>query len=262
MLSDNEGLAATTFSEYIKGLIDRKNGVMTLALQACEHNRYACINQAQAIRQLKRSYEELAVQLVFAFVIGQVVSFFTAESTQAMSDAIDAGLIARITALLEEFVTAGAELTGAMESTVKTLSSILTKAAVGGPKGVLAAGATAPFTSAIAAAFGDKPTDGATALKQLLWGGGLGALGGLVGGSAAEMSTALENASAEGGPSSTQLRIIAKGLADGSVTVAAANDSLGQLIQNGEVNPANLAAAAIGAKLEGAINAKKGDEGD
>jgi hypothetical protein len=61
------------------------------------------VNQAARDPCSKRTIEEAAVELLAALIIGQVVSMLTFESTQALSDAVDAGLATRLTATSVEY---------------------------------------------------------------------------------------------------------------------------------------------------------------
>ncbi|HEU5028878.1 MAG TPA: hypothetical protein VFV01_28475 [Spirillospora sp.] len=257
VISDNQGPAADQFAKYVQGLTDANGGSLTMAIQGCEHAGYACANQAQAIRRLKHDAEELIAQLVVSFIVGQLVAALTFETTQALTDALDAGIAARITYAIEDFALDGGKLAASMENAISTLSSITAKTIVGGGKGALTAGMALPFNNSVASAFGDDPKMGKAALESLMWGGLLGGAGGAIGGSASAMSSTLRSLAAQGGPGAMRLDALASDLDSGSISVTAASNTLGQLLQKGTVDPAALASAVVGTKLQSTIQARK-----
>jgi hypothetical protein len=256
VISDNQGPAAQQFAKYVQGLTDADGG-LTMAIQGCEHAGYACANQAAAIRGLEHDVEELIAQLVVSFVIGQLVAALTFETTQALSDALDAGIAARITMAVARLARDGGEFADLIGSQIKTFSSALTKGIMGGGKGAFTAAMTLPFNNSVAAAFGDDPKNGEAGLGSIEWGAKLGALGALFTGGAGSMSTTLRNLSTRGGPGALQLDALARDLDSGSISVTAASNALGQLIQSGTVDPAKLASAAIGTRLQSAIQTRR-----
>lgn len=126
VLAENEGHAADHFDAQVRRLVDYNKGSLTLTLQGCEQTERACWDQAQAIRDLKHQFEELAAEFVLTFIIGQLLAAFLAAPTaggsevagQAAEAAEQAGITARAMALLRTF-------TGAVISRMKTVGTAL-----------------------------------------------------------------------------------------------------------------------------------------
>ncbi|KAB2376912.1 hypothetical protein [Actinomadura montaniterrae] len=180
-----------------------------------------------------------------------------ADAWKDLAGALDAGIAARITYAIEDFALNGGKLTAAMENAISTLSSITAKTIVGGGKGALTAGMALPFNNSVAGAFGDDPKAGNATLESLMWGGLLGSAGGAIGGSASAMSSTLRSLAAQGGPGAMRLDALASDLDSGSISVTAASNTLGQLLQKGTVDPAALASAVVGTKLQSTIQARR-----
>ncbi|MCO6008265.1 hypothetical protein NE236_25130 [Actinoallomurus purpureus] len=126
VLAESEGPAADSFRHHVQRLVDYNTGSLTLTLQGCEHTERACRDQAQAIRDLKRQFDELALEFALTFIIGEVVAAFLAAPTaggseaagQAAEAAAEGGITARAMALLRQFV-------GAVVARMRTVGSAL-----------------------------------------------------------------------------------------------------------------------------------------
>jgi hypothetical protein len=126
VMAESEGPAAEEFNASVRRLVDYNTGSLTLTLQGCEHIERACRDQAQAIRDLKHQFDELAAEFALTFIIGQVLAAFLAAPTaggseaagQAAEAAEAAGITARAMALLRQFI-------GAVVVRMKTVGSAL-----------------------------------------------------------------------------------------------------------------------------------------
>lgn len=247
VLSENEGPAAEQFAEYSRGLVDRRNGALTLALQAAEHARDACTNYAQAIRDLENSIRDVVAGIIATFLVDVAVSELTFQTSDELTAQIEAGLLARLTQIVELFVEEGEALSSPLAGTVRTFASIAAKASISGAKGVASTALTPYIGNAIDKALGRNSPEATASLKDLLEGGATGTVDGFLGGTADEAAKALKSLSEAGGPAAGDLANLAKGLDSGSVSFATAKATIEQLVQNGQVDPKQLAAAAISA---------------
>ncbi|GAA4624369.1 hypothetical protein GCM10023196_024230 [Actinoallomurus vinaceus] len=136
VLAENEGHAADAFAAQVRQLVDSTSGSLTLTLQGCEHTERACWDQAQAIRDLKHQFVELAAEFALTFVIGEIISAILAAPTlggseaagQAAEAAEAGGITARATALLRQFIAAVVARMKAVGTALKDLARVLPKA--------------------------------------------------------------------------------------------------------------------------------------
>ncbi|GAB3987477.1 hypothetical protein GCM10029978_106450 [Actinoallomurus acanthiterrae] len=136
VLAENEGHAADEFAAHVRRLVDSGKGSLTLTLQGCENTERACWDQAQAIRDLKHQFEELAAEFALTFVIGQVLAAIfaapTAGGSEAAGQAAEAaeagGITARATALLRQFIAAVVARMKTVGTALKDLARVLPKA--------------------------------------------------------------------------------------------------------------------------------------
>ncbi|MBO0804076.1 MAG: hypothetical protein J2P25_13505 [Nocardiopsaceae bacterium] len=265
ILSDAEGPAADAFRDYADGLIAPGHGSLTHAIKTCIYLRDSCLDQAAEIRNLRRTLEQTADELAAGFVIGQFVSVLTFQTTQALSDAIDAGIMAKFTSLAEWFEEHGMTFMRELETTVKAASKVFSKAFVAGAQGSVIGGLDFAANDLIGRAFDEPWASGTTALKDIAEGGVLGSIGSLVGQSAGaaskkliKMGQALQNS--EDGDSQAGARLMALGrqLKEGSITVAAASAAMGQLIVQHQITPATFFASTIGSRFTTMISPHTG----
>jgi hypothetical protein len=245
VLSENEGPAAEQFAEYSRGLVDRRNGALTLALQAAEHARDACTNYAQAIRDLENSIRDVVAGIIATFLVDVAVSELTFQTSDELTAQIETGLLARLSQIVELFVEEGKALSSPLAGTVRTFASIAAKSSLSGAKGVASAALSPYIGNAIDKALGHDSPEATASLKDLLDGGASGALDGFLGGTADEAAKAVKSLSEAGGPAADDLANIARGLGDKSLPYDTAKNMIQQLIQNGQIDPKQLAAAAI-----------------
>lgn len=126
VMAESEGPTADGFQRQVERLVDYNKGSLTLTLQACEQTERSCRDQAQAIRDLKRQFDELAWEFALTFVVGEIVAAFlaapTAGGSEAAGQAAEAaeagGITARAMALLRQFI-------GAVVARMKTVGSAL-----------------------------------------------------------------------------------------------------------------------------------------
>jgi hypothetical protein len=136
VMAENEGHAADKFNDHVQRLVDYNKGSLTLTLQGCEHTERACWDQAQAIRELKYRFEELAFEFALTFVIGQAIAAILAAPSlggseaagQAAEAAEAGGITARAMALLREFVAAALTRMKTVGTALKDLARVLPKA--------------------------------------------------------------------------------------------------------------------------------------
>lgn len=133
VMAESEGVAAEKFNADVQRLVDYNKGSLTLTLQGCEHTERACRDQAQAIRDLKHQFDELAFEFALTFVIGEVIAAFLAAPTaggsevagQAAEAAAEGGITARAMALLRQFVGAVVARMKAVGSALRDLARVL-----------------------------------------------------------------------------------------------------------------------------------------
>ena len=137
VLAENEGHAADEFKTHVQRLVDYNTGSLTLTLQGCEHIERACWDQAQAIRELKHQFEELAAEFALTFIIGEIIAAIlaapTAGGSEAAGQAAEAaeagGITARAMALLRQFIAAVMTRMKSIGTALKDLARVLPKAA-------------------------------------------------------------------------------------------------------------------------------------
>jgi hypothetical protein len=136
VMAENEGHAADKFNDHVQRLVDYSSGSLTLTLQGCEHTERACWDQAQAIRDLKHQFEELAAEFALTFIIGEIISAILAVPTaggsevagQAAEAAEAGGITARAMALLRQFISAVVGRMKTVATALKDLARALPKA--------------------------------------------------------------------------------------------------------------------------------------
>ncbi len=133
VMAESEGRAAEKFDADVQRLVDYNKGSLTLTLQGCEQIERACQDQAQAIRNLKHQFDELAFEFALTFVIGELVSAFLAAPTAGgsevagqVTEAAEAGgITARAMALLRQFVGAAVARMNTVGSALRGLARVL-----------------------------------------------------------------------------------------------------------------------------------------
>jgi hypothetical protein len=253
ILSDSEGPAATAFSDYVDGLTGTGHGALSLAIAASQQMNNVCLNQAQAIKNLKHTIEDLIIELVATFAIGEFVSLLTFETAQALTIALDENILSWLTRLVGVFVADSEAVSATMETAIETVSKVAAQGIVSGGQGLFVGANELLASNALAEAFGQNPVVGTAALKQLLLSGGLGAFGGAFTTSSGLLSNALISMGEGDSAVAPVLLALGRQLKAGSITVAAANAALEELMTQGKLTPEQYLSAVAGARLGTAV---------
>lgn len=136
VMAESQGPAAEEFDASVRRLVDYNTGSLTLTLQGCEHIERGCRDQAQAIRDLKHQFDELAAEFALTFIIGQLLAAFLAPPTAGGSEAAgqvaeaaeEAGITVRAMALLRQFIAAALARMKTVGTALKDLARALPKA--------------------------------------------------------------------------------------------------------------------------------------
>jgi hypothetical protein len=270
ILADAQGAAADAFNDYVDGLTATGHGSLTRAIEATQYLHDVCVKQADEIRSLQRSLEETAIELAASIFIGQAVSLLTFESTQALSDALDVGIEARLTELAASFQRFTGIALGDLSGSIKATSSVLGRAFSASFQSAAITDLDIGANDVIGRAFGQPPTPATNALLETLEGGaigtvlGQGSAGGLLGISAGaaskrliDLGEALQESDSES-PAAKALVQLGVRLKDGSITVSAANAAAAQLITQHKITPVTFFSGTISNRLTTAISPNTG----
>jgi hypothetical protein len=77
ILADDQGSAATAFSDYVDGLIAPGGGSLTRAIQTAQDLHDVLLQQAAEVRSLQSQLRQAGAELVAGVVISQVFSALT-----------------------------------------------------------------------------------------------------------------------------------------------------------------------------------------
>lgn len=135
VMAENQGHAADSFNAHMQRLVDRSSGSLTLTLQGCEQTERACWDQAQAIRDLKHQFDQLAFEFALTFIIGELVAAVMAAPTAGGSEVAEqtaqaaeaGGITARAMALLRQFISAVLGRMKTVATALKDLARVVPK---------------------------------------------------------------------------------------------------------------------------------------
>jgi len=272
IMADCQGKAADLFQDYADTLTGHGHGLLFRAIDLAQELRNTCENQANEIRQLKSKLEEIVIEIAATFVIGQVLSMLTFGAAEEATAALEAGMIARISAWTRDIFEAGTTAARVMNTGIEGLAKGASAMIVGSLQSTAIGAGDLAATNVIGRAFGDKPIEGTAALKAIAEDGGIGmffgqgSAGGLLGVSAAAASKRLikvgetlqkaESADRQAaGDGLVRLGLQLKG---SSITVAAANAAATQLITQHEITPLTFITGTISNRFTNAISPATG----
>lgn len=273
IMADCQGKAADLFQDYADRLTGRGHGLLFRAIDLAQELRNTCENQAAAIRELKSKLEETLIEIAATFVVGQVLSVLTFGSAEAATAALEAGIVARVGAWTKDLFEIGTTLAKVIDAATTGIAKALAAAAVGGTQSAMIGAGDLAATNVIGRAFGDKPVQGAAALKSIALDGavgtilGQGSAGGLMGLTAAaaskqliELGETLQKAEGSDRQAAGDgLVVLGLQLKDSSITVAAANAAATQLITQHEITPLTFITGTISNRFTNAISPATGD---
>ena len=271
IIAEAEGPAAETFRDYADKLIGKGHGLLSRAIEMGQDLQKTCVQQAENIFHIKKQLEVALIEIGATFVIGQVLSVLTFGDAEGLTIAVEASVTERVTAILTRFVQAGEAVEAALTDTAEGIGKIAGAAAAGGAQSTLIGAADLAATNAIGKAFGEKPVEGADALKAVAVDGavgtilGQGSASGLLGlptEAAAGRLRAIGQAiktEADGERSAGPALIkVAEQLKSGSITVSAANAAATQLLTQHEITPLTFITGTIANRFTTAIGPRTG----
>jgi hypothetical protein len=262
ILADAEGPAANAFYDYVDGLTNRSTGSLSRAIEVCQYLQDACTAQATSLRNIKRALELAIAELAASLIIGLALAYITFATSEYLSLAVANGILDFADSLIADIVAEGTELAGNLEQAAQLVSRVLGAATAAAYQGSIIGLQTVVANNALAEAFGQQGTYGTAALESVLnatWQDALGGSflkNGALNETAAVLSKNLIDVGEESG--STALIVLGRQLKAGSITVAAADQTITQLIQNGTLNPVQLVSGTVSNRLGTALGPNTG----
>jgi hypothetical protein len=281
IMADAEGAAATAFYNYVNGMTNPSSGSLTRAIEVCQYLRQTCTTEATNINTVKRAIELEVAEFVATLVITEVVSLITFQTAQFLGAAVEAGLLDWLTSTVASFAIDAAVLSkdldtaseivlrviGSIASTLNdTVAPVAAKVAGAAAGGAFSGTAISiqnlAIQNAIGEAFGQQPTTGTAALKDILNGSWEDALSGsnATGGALNESAGILSKNVIKLGEQSGSKALVQVGLQlkSGSITVAAANQAIIRLIDPSSESNLQAVSNAVSNRLGTAIGPNTG----
>lgn len=271
IMADAQGPAANAFQDYVDTLTGRGHGLLFRAIDMAQELQNTCTRQATEIRAIKSDIEQTLIEIAATFVIGQVLSLLTFGTAEEATAATETVLTAKLTRLATHFAEDGTVLAGKLNATAEGLGKIGAAMIVSGSQSALIGEADLAATNVIGQAFGQKPVQGAAALKAIAEDGGIGlffgqgSAGGLFGLSTAtlskrliELGETLQRNEESDSRTATALITLGRQFKDTSFNSHAVNTALTQLISQHQITPLTFITGTIANRFLTAISPNTG----
>jgi hypothetical protein len=265
--SDNEGPATDAFGQYMQGYLSTSfkvalgdtpegerylntKGLFPTVTDACNAAARACDGYADKIAETKREIIEKAAEFAAETVVFASLTVISFGTSDAVGIAIGGGIIKAIDGIFSILASAIPELTGPLLDALNALSDIVPVAVRGSLSGGIS---NLLGTETVDRLFGKDPGNPATLLGEGLGVGMLGEVFGAAGEAGVKQMTNLLGGLMPYVDLQTQgalAQLITALNGSGSeVALAAAKETLAQLVLDGKVNPADIAGNTLGESL-------------